>query len=124
MFGILGLILKFIDPISAIAGKIAEAYIAKENAKTDQDRIRADVDIAALSAKQAVLIAESRTPINQCVRLVLTLPAAAFLWKVIIWDKLLSLGATDALSQNLWYYVFMVLSFYFLDNALTMFKRR
>ncbi len=124
MFGFLGLILKFIDPISAITKQISEAFIAKTNAETDQERIKAEIDIAALQGKQAVSIAESITPITQIVRLFLTFPAGAFLWKVIIWDKLLGWGATDGLSQNLWYYVFMVLSFYFVDNAISMFKRR
>lgn len=124
IFSILGLVLKFIDPISAITKQIADVMIKKENAKTEQIRIEADVDIVGLQAKRAVLIAESRTPINQCVRLFLTFPAGAFLWKVIVWDKLLGWGTTEGLSQNLWYYVFMVLSFYFVDNAISMFKRR
>jgi hypothetical protein len=124
MFGILGFLLKFIDPISAITKQIADAFIAQTNAQTEQEQIKAKIDIAALQAKQAVLISEARTPINQFVRLALTFPACAFLWKVIIWDKLLGWGVTDGLSQNLWYYVFMVLSFYFVDNAISMFKRR
>jgi len=120
----LGFLLKLINPISAITKELAKYYTAKENAKTDQARIEADVNIVALESKRAVLIAESRTPINQIVRLVLTVPAAAFLWKVIVYDKILAWGATDGLSENLWYYVFMVLSFYFVDNAISMYKRR
>ncbi len=120
----LGFILKIINPIEAITKAIAKAFIAKQNAKTVQEKIQAEIEIAALQGKQAVLIAESRTPINQFVRLFLTFPAGAFLWKVIVWDKLLGWGVTEGLSQNLWIYVFMVLSFYFVDNAISMFKRK
>ncbi len=121
---ILAFLFKLVNPLGDIATSLARAYEKKQDAVTDRIRIAADVEIGELEAKRAVLIAETRTPINQIVRVGLTLPAGLFIWKVIVYDKLLGAGVTDGLSQNLWYYVFMVLGFYFVDSVTTKLRKR
>ena len=69
--------------------------------------------IRALEARRTVMEREADGKINQVIRALLAVPVVVFLWKVIIWDKVLALGTTDDLSENLWYVTMMVLGFYY-----------
>jgi hypothetical protein len=48
-------------------------------------------------------------------RFVLAFGPAVYLSKLFIWDKMLGLGRTDDLSNNLWYVAMTVVGFYFLQ---------
>jgi hypothetical protein len=100
--------------LGAIADKLAEAYKAKQDAATEQDRIAADERIATLQAQRDVMIAEAGSPINGLIRLAFALPVAIYLGKLILWDKVLGLGATDNLSPQLWTHADIIVGFYFL----------
>jgi hypothetical protein len=119
----LGWLGKLVDPVSSIAKELAKAYAEKQNAQTEQARIEANERIKALEARRSVLIAESRHPWNAIARAFLAAPVGIFLWKVIVWDKVLGWGATDDLSQNLWNITFIVVGFYFVDSIASRFRR-
>jgi hypothetical protein len=70
-----------------------------------------------------VLEREGDGKINQIIRALLAAPVIAFLWKVIIWDKVLGLGTTDDLSEKLWYVTMMVLGFYYVHWTVGRFGR-
>jgi hypothetical protein len=123
MLGIITSLLGLADPISRIAGKIADARIAAVQATTDKERIEQEERVKALEARRAVLEREADGRINSIVRALLAVPVVVFLWKVIIWDKVLGLGATDDLSTNLWYVTMMVLGFYYVHWTVGRFKR-
>jgi hypothetical protein len=106
--------------IGSIAAKIADAYLAKQTAATEQERIAAEARIRTLEAKRDVLATEGWSRINAIMRAVLTVPVAVLLAKVFIYDKALgqwSGGSTDALSPELWWTVRTVIGFYFLSEA-------
>ena len=119
----LSFILGLIDPVTRIADKLAGAYAARQNAQTEQDRIRADEQIKALEARRDVMIAESGQGWNAAMRFALALGPCVFLLKVFIWDKVLKLGSTDDLSENLWLVVTAVIGFYFLYDITARLKR-
>ena len=70
-----------------------------------------------------MLKAESDGRVNGVIRALLAAPVVVFLWKVIIWDKVLALGSTDDLSENLWYVTMMVLGFYYVHWTVGRLKR-
>lgn len=123
MLGLFTSLLGLADPISRIAGKIADARIASIQASTDKERIEQEERVKALEARRDVLKAESDGRVNSIIRALLAAPIVVFLWKVIIWDKVLALGTTDDLSENLWYVTMMVLGFYYVHWTVGRLKR-
>ena len=123
MFSIITSLLGLADPIARIAGKIADARIAATQATTDKERIEQEERVKALEARRDVLRAESDGRVNSTIRALLATPVIVFLWKVIIWDKVLALGTTDDLSENLWYVAMMVLGFYYVHWTVGRLKR-
>ena len=123
MFAVITSLLGLADPISRIAGKIADARIASIQASTDKERIEQEERIKALEARRDVLKAESDGRVNGIIRALLAAPVVVFLWKVIIWDKVLALGTTDDLSEDLWYVTMMVLGFYYVHWTVGRLKR-
>jgi len=84
-----------------INGFIA-AYKAKLDAENSQDRTAADLAAKAIAAEiearksaDALIIAEQGRWYTAIIRPLLALPVIIYLWKVIVWDKVLGLGATD-----------------------------
>jgi Holin of 3TMs, for gene-transfer release len=123
MFAVITSLLGLADPISRIAGKIADARIASVQASTDKEKIEQEERVKALEARRDVLKAESDGRVNGVIRALLAVPVIVFLWKVIIWDKVLALGSTDDLSENLWYVTMMVLGFYYVHWTVGRLKR-
>lgn len=100
--------------IGSIASKIADAYLAKQNAATEQERIAADERIKALEARRDVMIAEAGSPLNALIRLAFALPFVVYIGKLVLWDKVLGLGSTDPLSPMLENVMWTVVGFFFL----------
>lgn len=123
MISIITGLLSLADPISRIGKSIADARIAAMQASTDKEKIEQEERIRALEARRAVMEREADGKINQLIRALLAVPVVVFLWKVIIWDKVLALGTTDDLSENLWYVTMMVLGFYYIHWTVGRLKR-
>jgi len=96
---------------SFLAGPIVDgaiaAYKAKLAAQNSQDAIAADLAGKAIAAEieerksaNAILIAEQGRWWTAIVRPLIALPVVIYLWKVIVWDKVLALGATDPLAGD------------------------
>jgi hypothetical protein len=107
--------------LGSIAGKLADAYTARETAKTDSDRIAADVAIKQLEARQAVVIAGGRwiAPIQAAFAVMFLI----YYGKLLIWDKVLGLGVTDGLSPSLENLGMIVISFIFLQAGIDRVRR-
>jgi hypothetical protein len=110
--------------IGSIIGQLTHAYEARENAKTNRQVIAADERIKGLQARRDVMIAESNTPINSIIRALFALPVAVYYGKIFLWDKVLALGATDALSADLLHVSWVIIGFYFLTEATTKIARK
>lgn len=120
---ILGFLKAFIDPVSRVAGKIADAKVEMAKAETDKERIAAQERTSALEARMAVLVAESGDPLNRIMRFLIAFGPMLYLNKIFIWDKVLALGATDNLTDDLWKVVIAVVGFYFLYDIAARWKR-
>jgi hypothetical protein len=90
-----------------IVGAFIDAYKAKLDAENSQDRAAADLAAKAIEAEievrrsaDALIIAEQGRWYTAIIRPLLALPVVVFMWKVIVWDKVLGLGTTDALTGD------------------------
>jgi hypothetical protein len=90
-----------------IIGGFIEAYKAKLAADNTQDRTAADLAAKAIAAEieahksaNAVIIAEQGRWYTATIRPLLALPVIIYLWKVIVWDKVLGWGTTDAIAGD------------------------
>ena len=87
-----------------VVNGLINAYKARLDASNTKDRIAADLaakeieaDIVARKEASAVIIAEQGRWYTAIIRPLLAFPIIIYLWKVIVWDKVLGLGATDPL---------------------------
>ena len=108
--------------IAAIGKQLNEAYQAKLTAQTTESKLEADKRIATLQAQQAVLIAEQGSWMTRWIRPAFAAPFVIYNFKIVVWDKVLGMGATDALSAEFWQLQMIVFGAYFLTRPLE--KRR
>ena len=113
----LSFLISLVNPIGRIADKLAEAKLKSIDAATEQERIKADVLIQQLEARQAILIAEQSSLLTRWIRPAFALPFVIFNFKVIVWDKVLGLGVTDDLSPAFWQLQMVVFGAYFLTRG-------
>lgn len=101
---------------------LADAYKAKQEAKTDAERIAAEERINRLNAIRDVQKAEAGSRFNAFFRGFLALGPGLYLFKIFAIDKIAcpvlglpaSMCRTDPLSPELWTVVTAVIGFYFL----------
>ena len=102
--------------LSTIAENLEKAYEAKLNAQTDKEKLEADQNIEQLKARQSVLIAEQGSWLTSWIRPGIAAPFVIYLWKIIVFDKVLGMGATDGLSPEIWQVFMVVVGAYFLTR--------
>ena len=100
MLSIFGTLLGWLNPLSAILGQIQQWEAKLLDAKTEQERIAAQERIAWYQAAATI----AGHPIDMVLRALMAAPGILFVWKLIVYDKMLGWGSTEDLSQNLWYF--------------------
>jgi hypothetical protein len=132
---ILGGLTGLAGPITATINRIADVQKLKEQAKTDREKMAYDQQIQEAQDRKAVLVAEAGNrlagALNASMRIALAIPAAAVLWKLLLWDKVIgsfnhcsgkgagvfevcSKYLTDPLSVEQWAVITAVIGFYFI----------
>lgn len=116
----IGVVLKWLTGggIKAIGGELRAAYEAKLKAQTDQEKLAAEETIARLEAQQSILIAEQGRWLTAWVRPMIAAPFVIYIWKLVVYDKILGWGATDDLSPQLWQMMTVVVGAYFLTRPI------
>ena len=109
--------------ISSITGAIRDMRKDALDAGNTERRIELEKTVAVMESRKAVLVAEAKGNWNVFFRILLAFPFAVFVWKVIIYDKVLARGATDNLSPELWNLMMVVYGFYFVYETAALFKR-
>jgi len=110
--------------IAAIGGEIRKARKDVLDARNTSERIDADKVLAGLEARRSVLIAEAGDIVNRAMRASFALPFALYNFKLIVYDKMAGLGATDPLSPELTQTMWIVLGFYFLSETSAMWRKK
>lgn len=84
---------------------LINAYRAKLDAANTRDRLAADLAAKAIEAEiearkqaSAIIVAEQGRWYTAIIRPLLAAPVVLYLWKVIVWDKVLGLGTTDPIT--------------------------
>lgn len=112
----LGWLISLINPFGQLTKHLADAYAAKSNAVTEQQRIEADERIAAIHAQRDVVIAaredrwwSPRNLMGWCV--------AIYVAKIIVWDTVMQLGVTPNPGSQVTSIVLTVIGFYFVTGT-------
>ncbi len=111
-----------------------DAYRAKLEAGNNSERIAADLaarEMAVKAERQAVdaqvVRAEQGRWFTAIVRPLFALPFIVFNLKIVVWDKVLNMGATDPLSSDMLRLEAVIVAGYFgslaVENAARVFSR-
>ena len=102
-----------------IVGGFIDAYKARLAADNAADRAAADLAAKAIAAEiearrsaNALIIAEQGRWYTAIIRPLLAAPVIVYLWKVIVWDKVLDLGSTDAIGGDVGVWAGMIVTTY------------
>jgi hypothetical protein len=95
------------------------AYRARLEASNAEGAQAADLAAKAIAAEiearrsaNAVIIAEQGRWYTAMIRPLLAAPVIIYLWKVIVWDKVLDLGSTDAIGGDVAVWAGMIVTTY------------
>lgn len=113
---------------------VLDAYRAKLDAGNTSERIIADLAARELAVEQRekelstqIIIAEQGRWYTALPRPLFAFAFVVYVWKLVVWDKVLGLGATDALSPELSQWAMIVLTAYFggrtIENVARIIKR-
>lgn len=110
--------------LDRIGGHLKDAYLAKKQAESDEQRLEADLRITQLETQRDTLIAEQGSRLTSWIRPAIAFPFIAYLWKVVLWDKVFGLGTTDPLSAELGEIMMVMVGAYFLTRPFEKFIKR
>ncbi len=109
---------------TGLAAEIRQARKDQLDANTDKRKLAADERMHQLATQAMAQTTGSATWLPKIMRGLLALPFWVYVWKLVVWDKVLKLGTTDNLSPELWRIFIVIVTFYFLDNTLKMISKR
>ena len=102
-----------------------DAYRAKLSAENTSEKITADLAARELSVEQRerelatqILVAEQGRWYTALPRPLFAFAFIIYVWKAVVWDKVLGLGTTDALSGDVAQWAMVVLTAYFGGRSL------
>jgi hypothetical protein len=117
-----------------LLNSLVNAYKAKLDAGNTRDAKAVDLavaeigaDIAARAAAKEIILAEQGWWVTAIIRPLFALPFVIFAWKVVVYDKVLGWGVTDAIDPNMWSVFLAVVGSYFglsaIDRIAKVFRR-
>jgi hypothetical protein len=102
-----------------------DAYRAKLAAENTSEKIAADLAARELAVEQrerelanAMVLAEQGRWYTAVPRPLFAIAFIIYVWKVVVWDKVLGLGTTDALTGDMSQWATIVLTAYFGGRSL------
>lgn len=110
--------------IPAIIDSITKEKVKLADAKTEQQKIESKERIDILERKKEIILNSQANKIGEWVRVAWALPFIVYVWKLLLWDKVLGWGITDPLSPTLDYILWTVLGGYFVLGVTDKFTRR
>jgi hypothetical protein len=79
-----------------------DAVGSHEAVVADLAKREMDVEVQERELQAKMVIAEQGNIITRSVRPLMAAPFIIFMWKVIVWDKVLGWGTTDPLDPKMW----------------------
>lgn len=111
-------LLDFLNPLNAITDGIVRWQIAKEDAKTNEEKLKADVKIKELETRRDLQISATINDKWWSPRTMFGWMGVAFFFKIVIWDTVLGLGVTAYPGSAVMDFATIVVSFYFGGEAI------
>ncbi len=97
-----------------------EAYRAKLDVENNADARTADLAARELAVEQReaelsqqLVVAEQGNRIARLVRPLFAVPFIVYVWKIVVWDKVMALGSTDPLGADMTSLMTTVVAAYF-----------
>lgn len=109
--------------ITAIGGQINEWQRIRAAAQNDHERLEADKMLATLEASKATILQAQRDKYERWVRIGFAAPFVIYNAKLVLWDKVFGLGATDPLSPELANIQMTIIASYFIYATVTGLRR-
>jgi hypothetical protein len=117
-----------------IFSSIVDAYKAKLAAANTQDKLAVDLavkeieaEIAARAQASAIILAEQGRWWTSMIRPLAALPVVIYIWKVVVYDKVLALGTTDPITGDVGTWAGVIITTYFggrtIEKVARIFKR-
>jgi hypothetical protein len=104
---------------------IVEAYKAKLAAANTQDKLAVDLavkeieaEIAARAQASAIIVAKQGRWWTSMIRPLAALPVVIYIWKVIVYDKVLGLGTTDTITGDVGTWAGVIITTYFVGRTI------
>lgn len=117
-------LLDFLNPLKHISDAIVRWETVRANAKNDEDRIKAEVNIAQLEAKRDVQVAATIHDKWYGPRSLIGYVVVIFLGKLFVWDTVLGFGVTPYPGALIMEITTAVVAFYFVAEGLKGLFRR
>ena len=114
--GVLAFLRGLFDRVGRIGEKIIDAKVELAKAETDQERIAAGERVSRLEAQRDVLVAEQGSWFTRGPRALMGWAAAIYVAKLLVWDKVLAFGVTDAVTGDLREWMLVIIGGYFLTE--------
>jgi len=109
--------------LPSIVEQITKERTKQINAKNDSERIKSEERLKILESKKDIILNAQKGKAESYVRIAFAIPFILYIWKLVVFDKILGLGTTDGLSPTLEYILWTVLSGYFILNGIDKFKK-
>jgi hypothetical protein len=119
MLSILGFITGLAPMLAQIANNITDLQKLKVRAQSDTELASINRQIEEAHDRRQVLVAEAASRVgillNGGMRFLMAVPVTAFLWKWLMWDKVVGSFAhcAQGLDQNTWLILLGICGFYF-----------
>ena len=105
-----------------VRGYLTDKLKLRLNAENDEHRLDTEKDIAILNAQMEIIKEEQHSKLTSWIRPAIAAPFVLYLWKIVVWDKMLGLGSTPDLSTEQHAIMGVVIGAYFLTRPFE--KRR
>ena len=103
-----------------VFNSIVDAYKAKLAAANTQDKLAVDLavkeieaEIAGRAQASAIIVAEQGRWWTSMIRPLAALPVVIYIWKVIVYDKVFGLSATDPITGDVGTWAGVIITTYF-----------
>lgn len=98
--------------------QLNSAIQRRDDAKTEATRIAAEADVARIRARMEAQTQGLWSWLPKLIQAMFALPFLIYLWKLIIWDKVLGWGVTDPIGTYELQVSAIVIGFYFLTSSI------
>lgn len=102
--------------IQDLSDDIKDAYKARLEAQTSEQKLEADMVIRQLELRQALLLTEQKRWLTAWIRPALAFPVVVLVNKLLIWDTVLGLGVTPDPGQLVNWIVVTIIGAYMLTR--------